>query len=214
LYLGTEYAFYISLDGGREWKRFMNGLPTVRIDDILVHPRENDVIVGTHGRSIWVIDDITPLQQLGDAVLTADVHLFDIRPATAWVPDTMLSRGLGAAKHFFGQNPPRGPAISYYLNSAPAAGSNGDEVKITISDLRGTVVREMNGTSEPGINRVYWNLAPNPQPTAGRGGGGRGRAGPGFVGGQTVEPGTYRVALSVAGKELVKTVLVERDSLR
>jgi photosystem II stability/assembly factor-like uncharacterized protein len=214
LYLGTEYAFYISLDGGREWKRFMNGLPTVRIDDILVHPRENDLVVGTHGRSIWVIDDITPLQQLGDAVLTADVHLFDIRPATAWVPDTMLSRGLGAAKHFFGQNPPRGPAISYYLSSAPAAGSNGDAVKITISDLRGTVVREMNGTSEPGINRVYWNLAPNPQPTAGRGGGGRGRAGPGFVGGQTVEPGTYRVALSVAGKELVKTVLVERDSLR
>ncbi len=59
LYLGTEYAFYISLNGGKEWKRFMNGLPTVRIDDILVHPRDNDLIVGTHGRSIYIMDDIT-----------------------------------------------------------------------------------------------------------------------------------------------------------
>ena len=66
LYLGTEYAFYISLNGGKEWKRFMTGLPTVRIDDILVHPRDNDLIVGTHGRSIWIIDDITALQQLTD----------------------------------------------------------------------------------------------------------------------------------------------------
>ena len=64
LYLGNEYGFYISLNGGKEWKRFMNGLPTVRVDDILVHPRDNDLIVGTHGRSIWIIDDITALQQL------------------------------------------------------------------------------------------------------------------------------------------------------
>ena len=71
LYLGTEYAFYISLNGGREWKRFMNGLPTVRIDDILVHPRDNDLIVGTHGRSIWIIDDITALQQLADMTATS-----------------------------------------------------------------------------------------------------------------------------------------------
>ncbi len=73
LYVGTEYAFYISLNGGKEWKRFMNGLPTVRIDDILVHPRDNDLIVGTHGRSIYIIDDITPLQQLSDAVTSTDV---------------------------------------------------------------------------------------------------------------------------------------------
>ena len=71
LYLGTEYAFYISLTGGKDWKRFMTGLPTVRIDDILVHPRDNDLIVGTHGRSIWIIDDITPLQQMTDAVTTS-----------------------------------------------------------------------------------------------------------------------------------------------
>ena len=124
LYLGTEYALYVSLNGGREWKRFMNGLPTVRIDDILVHPRDNDLIVGTHGRSIWIIDDITPLQQLSDAVMSTEAHLFEPRPATRWAEDTMLARGLGAAKHFRAPNPPGGTMISYYLKSAPSAGSS------------------------------------------------------------------------------------------
>ena len=82
LYLGTEFALYISLNGGAEWKRFMTGLPTVRVDDIAVHPRDNDLIVGTHGRGIYIIDDITPLQQLTDKVLDFEVTLFDVRPGT------------------------------------------------------------------------------------------------------------------------------------
>ncbi len=113
LYLGTEYAFYISLTGGKDWKRFMTGLPTVRIDDILVHPRDNDLIVGTHGRSIWIIDDITPLQQMTDAVTTADAHLFDVRQATAWATDITKANGLGADKHFRG---------------AESAGRHGDQL--------------------------------------------------------------------------------------
>jgi photosystem II stability/assembly factor-like uncharacterized protein len=219
LYLGTEYAFYVSLDGGKQWKRFMNGLPTVRIDDILVHPRENDLIVGTHGRSIWIIDDITPLQQLTDAVTSSDVHLFDVRPATRWVEDTMLNRGLGAAKHFRAPNPPAGTAISYFLKSAAAPSSNGNPVHITISDIRGNVVRELTGTNEPGINRVQWNLSPNPPPGGGQGRGGRGFGGRGgrgnqFVNGSAVEPGTYLVKLSAGGKDLTTTVVVEPDHLR
>jgi photosystem II stability/assembly factor-like uncharacterized protein len=222
LYLGTEYAFYVSLNGGREWKRFMNGLPTVRIDDILVHPRDNDLIVGTHGRSIWIIDDITPLQQLTDTLTNADAHLFDVRPATRWVEDTMLARGLGGAKHFRGTNPPGGAAISYYLKAAQSGGDGGagaSPVRITISDIRGNVIRDLAGTNEAGINRVYWNLAPN-QPAGGaqgRGfGGGRGGRGGGaqFIGANAVEPGTYVVKLAAGGKEMTTTVLVERDDLR
>src|SRR5205085_8266364 len=75
LYVGTETGLYISLDGGDMWKRFMSGLPTVRVDDILVHPRDNDLIVGTHGRGIYILDDITPLQQLSSKVTDTDVHL-------------------------------------------------------------------------------------------------------------------------------------------
>jgi photosystem II stability/assembly factor-like uncharacterized protein len=221
LYLGTEYAVFISLNAGREWKKFMTGLPTVRIDDLLVHPRDNDLIVGTHGRSIWIIDDITPLQQLADAVTTSDAHLFDVRPTTAWAEDTMLARGLGGAKHFRGQNPAGGAAIGYFLKAAPAG-----DVKITISDTAGRVVRELNGTKDAGINRVQWNLTPNPPPAPegaeGRGGRGGGRGGRGGRGGgptfiapdNAVDPGTYIVKLSVGGRDLMKTLLVEADSVR
>jgi hypothetical protein len=211
LYLGTEYAFYISLNGGREWKRFMNGLPTVRVDDILVHPRDNDLIVGTHGRSIYILDDITALQQLSEAVTSTDAYLFDIRPATRWVEDTMLSRGLGGAKHFRAPNPAAGTAVSYYLKS-PASG----DVKITISDARGAVVRDLNGTNEAGLNRVQWNLARNPPLGAGPGRSGSrgGRGGTQFVVGNAVEPGAYIVKLSVGGKEFTTTAIVEPDAFR
>ena len=64
LYVGTEFGLFASLDGGKQWQKFMNNLPTARVDDILVHPRDGDLIVATHGRSVWIADDITPLQQL------------------------------------------------------------------------------------------------------------------------------------------------------
>ena len=215
LYLGTEYALYISPTGGREWKRFMTGLPTVRIDDLLVHPRDSDLIVGTHGRSIWIIDDITPLQQMTEQVMNADAHLFDIRPATRWLSDTMASRGVGGAKHFRGENPPGGTAISYYLKAAPAG-----DVKIQITDMSGNVVRDLPGTKEAGLNRVQWNLSRNPPPQPegqeGRGGGG-GRGGRGggaaLVNPQAVDPGTYVVKLLAGGKTFIKTVVVEADTI-
>jgi hypothetical protein len=219
LFLGTEYAFYISLNGGKEWKRFMTGLPSVRIDDILIHPRDNDLIVGTHGRSIWIIDDITPLQQLAESVATADVTLFPPRPAVAWRTDTQLSQVVGGNKHFRGENPQPGTAISYYLKAA----ATGD-VKISILDVTGRVVREIAGTKDAGLNRVQWNLrggllpAPGAAPGAaagGRGaggGGGGGGGGRGGFGGPGLDPGTYLVKLTVNGKDYTKTVVVEADN--
>ncbi len=218
LFLGTEYAFYISLNGGRDWKRFMNGLPTVRVDDILIHPRDNDLIVGTHGRSIWIIDDITPLQRLSDAVTAADAHLFPVRSATAWAPDITKASGLGADKHFRGQNPQGGTAISYYLKSAATA-----DVKIAITDPGGRVIRELDGPKDAGLHRVQWNLAPTPPQIQGRGAeaqggraGGRGRGGRGvaFLAQNAVDPGTYVVKLTVGGKEYLTTVQVEADNVR
>jgi photosystem II stability/assembly factor-like uncharacterized protein len=173
LYLGTEHAFYISLNGGKEWKRFMNGLPTVRIDDILVHPRDNDLIVGTHGRSIWIIDDITPLQQLTDDVMNSDATLLDVRPGVPWLNDIQKTIVVEGAKHFRGQNPARGTSISYWLKNAPT-----EDVKITISDVTGREVRSMTGTKVAGLNRVQWDLASNPPPGRGRGPGAPGGEGP------------------------------------
>jgi len=210
LYLGTEYALYISVNGGKEWKRFMTGLPTVRIDDILVHPRDNDLILGTHGRSIWILDDVTALQQLTDEVLKADVTLFPPRPGVLWRNDTQLSINTGGNKYFRGENPQPGTAISYYLKSA----ATGD-VKITISDYSGKVVRELTGPKDAGLNRVQWNLRGTPAAGAaggGRGGGGGGGGRGGFGGGgAALEPGAYLVKLTVGGKDYTAKVVIEAD---
>jgi photosystem II stability/assembly factor-like uncharacterized protein len=220
LYLGTEYAFYVSLNRGGEWKRFMTGLPTVRIDDILIHPRDNDLIVGTHGRSIWIIDDITPLQQLTRKAMDTDVTLMDPRPAVAWVNDQQKGSNVGGQKHFRGENPQRGTAISYYLKAAVP------DVKITIADYTGKVVRTFNACSDTvtqncapktaGLNRVQWTMTGDPPQlpagaqAAGRGGGGGGGRGGG--GGPALEPGTYVLKVTVGGKDYTTKVVVEADN--
>ena len=164
LYLGTEYAFYISLNGGTAWKRFMAGLPTVRIDDVIVHPRDNDLILGTHGRSIYIMDDVTALQQLTDATMSTDAVLLDIRPAVAWTNDTQKAITVGGAKHFRGANPARGSAISYWLKSEAAG-----DVRISITDVTGREVRSIAGTKTAGLNRVQWDLGTTPGSGRGRG---------------------------------------------
>lgn len=179
LYVGTEYGFFISLNGGKEWKPFMTGMPWVRVDDILVHPRDNDLIVGTHGRSIWILDDITPLQQLSDQVMAAEHHVFDVRPAAAYVNDIQRSISVEGAKNFRGENPERGAAISYYLKAAAPG-----DVTITISDVTGRELRTLEAPQTAGLHRVYWNLS--------AGGGGRGRGQQG-AGAEAQEPGAQPV---------------------
>jgi photosystem II stability/assembly factor-like uncharacterized protein len=199
LYVGTEFGLYISLDGGKNWQRFMNNLPTARVDDILVHPRDNDLIVATHARSLWIADDITPLQQMA-SVGSQDVVLFDIRPAVAYLADRQRGQQTGGQKAFVGENPPRGTSISYCLGSA----ATGD-VKITIADATGRTIRTLEGTKDQGINRVQWNLGPQPL-AAGRGGFGGGRGGV-----PAVDAGTYIVTLSANGKTLTKPLTVLQD---
>jgi photosystem II stability/assembly factor-like uncharacterized protein len=218
LYAGTEFGLFISLNGGKEWKEFMSGMPRVRVDDILVHPRDSDLIIGTHGRGIYILDDVTALQQLTTKILDADAFLFDVRPGTQWFNDVRLGRYSGGAKLYRGNNPQPGTAISYYLKAAPAG-----DVKITISDYTGKVVRTMVGTKEAGLNRMQWNLRGDPPARPanlppGFGGGGGGGGGGGFGGfggffnlGPVIEPGTYAVKLSANGKDYTTKVIVEAD---
>ena len=179
LFVGMEYGLYVSLNGGGEWKKFMTGLPTVRIDDLLIHPRDGDLIAGTHGRGIWICDDISPLQQMNDKVMASNVHLFDVRPGVQLLNDVTLSRAAGGQKNFKGENPQPGTAISYYLTTPPTS-----DVKITISDITGKVVRNLTAKKEAGLNRVQWNLRgdPPPRPAGPRGPGGGGAAGAGAPG--------------------------------
>jgi hypothetical protein len=84
LFVGTEAAAHASTDGGATWQRLMAGMPTVPVHDLVIHPRESDLIAATHGRSIWILDDISPLQQLTPQVLASDAHLFNPKTATIW----------------------------------------------------------------------------------------------------------------------------------
>ena len=157
LYVGTEFGLFVSLNGGGEWKQMMSGMPTVRIDDILVHPRDNDLVVGTHGRGIYILDDVSALQQLTQKVMESDATLLEVRPGTIWMNDTRLGRYSGGSKNFRASNPQPGTAISYYLKSA----QQGD-VKLTISDYTGKIVRTLAATKEAGLNRIQWNLRGDP----------------------------------------------------
>ena len=151
LFVGTEFALYASVDGGESWSRMMSHLPTVAIHDLVIHPRDADLVAGTHGRSIWIADDVTPLQQLTDEVLAKDVHMFENRTATKWV---RINEGRKQPDfEFRGPNPPSGALIHYYLKRAPK-----DPVKIEIQDEEGHHKEVLDAKGDVGINRVEWNL--------------------------------------------------------
>ena len=119
--MGTEFGLFVTIDGGKNWTPFMTGLPRVRIDDLLIHPRDADLIVATHGRSFYIADDITPLQQLGTRE-PALRKLFDPRPAVLWKNDREATRR-ATAKQFRGENPQGGTAIRFLAPSAGEARS-------------------------------------------------------------------------------------------
>jgi photosystem II stability/assembly factor-like uncharacterized protein len=229
LFAGTEFGLFVSFDRGGKWEKMRNGLPTVPVFDIAIHPRDHDLILGTHGRSILIMDDITALEQMSDNVLSADLHLFDMRAGTSF--HIANFKGFTGTREFIAANPPYGVVIDYYLKSK-VEGRN--PVKITVTDKAGNKVRELNGPGEPGINRVNWDLrydAPAQPPPAnpaggaqpgengepeaagggGRGGGGGGPFGFGGNRGPLVDPGEYNVAIAAAGKNETKTVAVEED---
>ena len=140
-------------------------------------------------------------------MLASDATLFDIRPAVAYLNDVTLGQQVGGQQVFAGENAPRGTAINYYLK-APATG----DVKISIADAKGAVVRTLDGTKSAGLNRVQWNLAPTPRAGgAGGFGGGGGGGGGGGANIPSVDPGTYTVTLTVNGRTLTKPLVVLED---
>jgi len=191
LFVGTEFGLYVTLNGGREWKPFMTGLPSVRVDDILIHPRDRDLIIGTHGRSIYVADDITPLEQMKGQ--SSDVNLFEPRPAIQWKSDPQAQRH-ATNRDFKGSNPQGGTAIHVYANADMGNGK--------IEFLQNNqVVSTMDVEIKAGMNRFQWNMrGPAPAGAGGRGGrGGRGGADAAAPGAQGAEAGAGAAAGTEAG---------------
>ena len=245
LFAGTEFGLFVSFDRGANWHRMKNGLPTVPVFDLQIHPRDRDLILATHGRSFWIMDNIAALEQMDYQTLTTDLKLFDSHPAIEWKMANYRSF-IGSAL-FFAQNAPTGLLLDYYAKSA-------GPVQITIADKAGNRIRQINTRAEAGVlNRAIWDMrydAPIPPaaPVAGaggRGGGGRGGrggaaaevpatagelttefgaegagggggggGGRGFGGparGAMVDPGSYVVSISAAGKTDSKTFTIEED---
>ena len=207
LYAGTELGLFASHNGGKDWIALnMKNLPNVAVHDILVHPRENDLILATHGRSIWIFDDATPIQQMNQQILDSTAHLFPIRPALRF-SSRFTRYGIGD-KQFLGPNPPAGALITYYLKEKVDEKTT---FKVQVFDREGKLVQEIEKPSrEKGLNRIAWNL---------RLGGPEVRRPPteeqvafGFASrGPQVLPGTYTVKLTVADKVLEQPVEVKLD---
>jgi photosystem II stability/assembly factor-like uncharacterized protein len=229
LFVGTEFSVFATVDGGARWAPLANGLPTVAVHDLVVHPREGDLIAGTHGRSVWILDDLTALQQMPG--VSGESHLFQPKTATHW---RGISRGATRGhKLFQGKNPltirtePPGnspdelvssAAIHYYLASEAGSAS------LEISAMDGSASYTADVETGPGIHRHYWNLRYDAGPAereayerriqrARERSGGQvpsyfGESGPQ---GALVEPGTYRVTLTVDGVSHESTVTVRPD---
>ncbi|MEX0893082.1 MAG: hypothetical protein WEB88_13020 [Gemmatimonadota bacterium] len=201
LYVGTENGFFVSLNQGQSWEQFMPGLATGRVDDVLVHPRDNDLVLATHSYSVQIMDDITSLQQMTPAVLASDVHLFQPREAVLWRSDPRYSRPVTGNKGWVGRGAPDGAFLSFYLGSAPRG-----QATLTIREAGSPdVIRTIEVQTTTGLNRVQWDLREDPEEEEEQ----SGRRGP--QRGPEVDAGSYVVTLSVNGQEQSRSVAVIED---
>lgn len=160
LFVGTEFAVFFSIDGGKNWTNLSLNMPTVAFHDLVIHPRDNDLIAGTHGRGIWILDDISPLQQATDKVLSSEAHLFENgRPGTHWL---RLGRGgYGRGNLYFtGENPPSGAPVNFYLKDKPS-GSVEVEITDATGDLKTTYAIK---DAKAGVHRLMWDMRFDPSP--------------------------------------------------
>lgn len=191
LFVGTDGGVYVSIDGGTSWHRFKNNMPTVRVTDLLIHPRENDLVVGTYGRGIYVTD-ISPLQEMKREILNKDIHLFSIEPVVQRITRNWGNYRLYGDRVLVTPNEPNAITINYYLKSALPT-----KVKITIKDAYGQVLRELEGPAEAGLNRVLWDMRASRAQEAAAAGQPAMRRMAGLV-----EPGEYLVVLEAAGQKV------------
>jgi photosystem II stability/assembly factor-like uncharacterized protein len=211
LYLGSEFGLYVSLNGGQRWHLWRHGVPRVPVQALVVHPREHDLVIATHGRAAYILDDVRPLRALADdpGIAHRSLHLFEI-PATIQYQEAQAP-GIRFTGYdmFLGENRPYGALLSYWVRAdgrtgEPESGSagerergSGDSVRATIQvlDSNGEVVRTFEGPAEAGLNRTAWDLElDGPRRPEGAPGGGGGPFGPS---GPDALPGTYSIRVIV-----------------
>ena len=197
LFVGTEFGLWISPDGGKQWAQYKgHNFPCVAVRDIVVHPRDSDLILATHGRGIWIIDDITPLRQLTPDVLAKDATFLPGRPAQQRISGN--GGWVEGSAAFVGSNPPGGVWITYYQQKRHVFG----RMKLEVFDAGGKLVDTLPSNNRRGISRVNWSMrvkAPRVPPAA--------TAAFEAAQGPRVVPGTYTVKLT-RGKDTYTEALV------
>ena len=214
LYVGTENGIYLSYNDGDNWQPLQTNLPHAPVYWITIQEHFNDLLVATYGRGFWIMDDISPIQQLTPQVANSDAYLFP--PRAMYRFRQITEPGQSPDDLTNGQNAPYGASINYYLKSAPTG-----DVKIAILDAKNEVIRTIDGTKNVGLNRVYWDLDYEASKQV------RFRTSPlyapeiplgpeGFrTGGNRLSilaaPGTYTVRLTAGGKEFTQKLEVRKD---
>jgi photosystem II stability/assembly factor-like uncharacterized protein len=192
LFVGTELGLFVSFNGGASWLKWTAGFPTCPVYDLAIQPRESDLVVATHGRSLYVIDDIGPLRELSDDITKKKLHLFTVADACEFQQGRMSRYMSPGDAAFAGENRQAGARITYYLTpgekkpgekpeekaagaetTAPAQPGRGGRggaagagrLTVTILDTNGKFVGQFNGTENKGINRVFWNFRETEEPS-------------------------------------------------
>jgi photosystem II stability/assembly factor-like uncharacterized protein len=211
VYLGTEEGIWISYDGGAHWQSFKNDLPSVSVRDIRMQPREDDLVIATHGRSLYIMDDVRALQELPQAQ-SAGSALFAPRTGFEW---SLHSNDEGTYTNYAADNPPYGVTFTFYQRQAQK-----NPPKIEILDARGRIIRTVSGTrtvggkerprvsNKAGLNRYTWDFSVN-GPVKWNGALLEFEKGPDS--GPGVVPGTYAVRMTLDGHTYEHSFKVEPD---
>lgn len=199
VYLGTETGVWISYDRGANWQSLRNAMPAVSVHDIRIQPQFNDLVIATHGRSFWVMDDLRPFQELPKAV-AAGAMLFQPRTSYEY---NLTNNNDGTYTQYAAPNPPYGVPISYY-QAAPQA----NKPDVTILDRNGHVARVLKGSNDAGLNRIVWNFTAAP-PVKWTGAPNKAFGGPDD--GATVVPGHYAARITLNGRRFTQSFEVKPD---
>ena len=156
LFLGTDYGLYITIDGGQNWIRFKGKVPKVPIYEMVIHPTENDLVIGTHGRGILILDDISPLRLLTEEVFSSELTIFPTEPYI--ITNPKFGYGLSGDHEFRGSNPSSAAIITYYMQKRHVFG----DMSIDIFDSEGNLVKNLPAGKNKGINRVEWIIRKKP----------------------------------------------------
>lgn len=213
LFVGTEIRPFVSLDGGASWLPLENGIPPSPVHDIKVHPRDNSLVVATHGRGFFLIDDLTPFQQIAQAKVAAGPFLFPVTDPLAFVVNSAHTTGTHADRNYAAPNPEYGATIHYYLPERAEG-----EVAIQLV-AGGQTLRTLDASRGSGLHQVQWDLRLDPPwsgPPAERGGGfgGGGFGGFGGASGPPALPGEYTARLTITPEDGEPTVVERTFSVR